>query len=56
MSDLISRKAIDALRDGAMVNYQAAEHNNGLVKAIDVIKGLPSAQPEPFREEGEQDG
>ncbi len=44
MSDLIDRHAaIDALSDGAMVNYQAAGHNNGLVKAIDVIKGLPSA-------------
>lgn len=48
MSDLIERQAaIDALSDGALVNYQAAGHNNGLVKAIDVIKGLPSAQPEP---------
>ena len=43
--DLIPRQAaIDALGDGALVNYQAAGHNNGLVKAIDVIKGLPSAQ------------
>lgn len=47
MKDLISRQdAIDALSDGALVNYQAAGHNNGLVKAIDVIKGLPSAQSE----------
>ena len=47
MSDLIDRQvAMDALSDGALVNYQAAGHNNGLVKAIDVIKGLPSAQPE----------
>ena len=46
MDDLISRKAaIEALSDGALVNYQAAGHNNGLVKAIDVIKGLPSTQP-----------
>lgn len=45
--DLISRQAaIDALGNGALVNYQAAGHLNGLVKAIDVIKGLPSAQPE----------
>ena len=47
MDDLIRRQAaIDALGDGALVNYQAAGHNNGLVKAIDVIKGLPTAQPE----------
>lgn len=45
MSDLIDRQAaIDALIDGALVNYQHAGHNNGLVKAIDVIRGLPSAQ------------
>ncbi|MBR2549296.1 MAG: hypothetical protein IKE92_04650 [Clostridiales bacterium] len=55
-TDCISRQAaIDALSNGALVNYQAAGHNNGLVKAIDVIKGLPSAQPErkwvPVREE-----
>lgn len=44
MSDLIDRQsAIDALSEGAMINYQAAGHNNGLVKAIDVIKGLPLA-------------
>lgn len=48
MDDLISRQAaIDALGDGAMVNYQAAGHDNGLIKAISVIKGLPSAQLEP---------
>ena len=47
MSDMISRQmAIDALGEGAMVNYQAAGHGNGLIKAIDVIKGLPSAQSE----------
>lgn len=47
MDDLISRQeAIEALGEGAMVNYQAAGHNNGLIKAIDVIKGLPSVQPE----------
>ncbi len=45
MSNLIDRQAaIDALSDGALVNYQATGHNNGLVKAIDVIKGLPTAQ------------
>lgn len=45
--DIIYRQAaIDALREGAMVNYQAAGHDNGLIKAIDVIKGLPSAKPE----------
>lgn len=43
--DLISRQAaIDALSNGALVNYQNAGHNNGLVKAIDVIKGQPAAQ------------
>ena len=48
--DLIGRQAaIDALGNGAMVNYQAAGHCNGLVKAIDVIKGLTSAQPEIIR-------
>jgi len=48
--DTISRQAaIDALGEGAMVNYQAAGHNNGLIKAINVIKGLPSAQPEIIR-------
>lgn len=46
-NDLIRRQdAIEALSNGALINYQAAGHNNGLVKAIDVIKGLPSAQPE----------
>lgn len=50
MNDLISRKAaIDALSAGAMVNYQATGHNNGLIKAIDVIKELPSVQPETRR-------
>jgi len=45
MSDLIDRQAAtDALSNGALVNYQNAGHNNGLVKAIDVIKGLPSVQ------------
>ena len=45
MSDLIERQAaIDALGEGAMVNYQAAGHNNGLIKAIDVIKVLPPVQ------------
>jgi len=45
MDDLISRQAvIDALSNGALVNYQFAGHHNGLVKAIDVIKGLPPAQ------------
>lgn len=49
--DAISRQAaINALGEGAMVNYQAAGHDNGLVKAIDIIKGLPSAQPEMIRE------
>lgn len=48
--DTIYRQAaIDALGNGALVNYQAAGHNNGLVKAIDVIKGLPSAEPEIIR-------
>lgn len=37
--------AIDALGEGAMVNYQAAGHDNGLIKAINVIKGLPSSEP-----------
>ena len=46
MSDLINRQdAIDALSNGALINYQATGSNNGLVKAIDVIKGLPSAEP-----------
>jgi len=43
--DLIDRQAaIDALGEGAMVNYQAAGNDNGLIKAINVIKGLPSSQ------------
>ena len=43
MDDLISRQgAINALGEGAIINYQNAGHNNGLVKAIDVIKGLRS--------------
>lgn len=47
MSDLIDRQAaIEALANGALINYQAAGHHNGLVKAIDVIKGLPSSVPE----------
>lgn len=46
-SDTISRQAaIDALGNGAMVNYQASGHDNGLIKAINVIKGLPSAEPQ----------
>ena len=46
MNDLIDRQdAIDALANGALINYQATGSHNGLVKAIDVIKGLPSAQP-----------
>ena len=45
MDDLIYRQAaLDALGEGAMVNYQAAGHDNGLIKAIGVIKGLPAAQ------------
>lgn len=52
MDDLISRQAaIDALGKGAMVNYQAAGHDNGLIKAIGVIKGLPAAQPEYHMDE-----
>ena len=46
MNDLISRReAIDALSNGALVNYQFAGHDNGLIKAINVIKGLPPARP-----------
>lgn len=50
--DCVSRQAaIDALSEGAMVNYQAAGHNNGLVKAIDVVKGLPSVITKEVKED-----
>ena len=47
MSDLISRDAaIEALCSGALINYNATGDNYGMVKAINVIKSLPSAEPE----------
>ena len=57
-TDIISRQAaIDALGEGAMTNYQNAGHNNGLVKAIDVIKGLRSeTQWTPAQQNPERSG
>lgn len=47
MSDLISRQAaIEALIDAGIVNYDATGDGNGMIHAINVIKGLPSAEPE----------
>lgn len=58
MNDLISRQgAIDALGEGAITNYQNAGHNNGLVKTIDVIKGLsPARQWIPVQQNPERSG
>lgn len=50
--DLISRQAaIDALCEAGLINYQATGDGNGMIHAINVIKGLPSAQPEPTFEQ-----
>lgn len=47
MSDLISREAaIQALCSGALINYNATGNDYGMVKAINVIKALPSAEQE----------
>lgn len=47
VEDCISRQAaIDALRDAGIINYSATGDGYGMIQAINVIKGLPSAQPE----------
>ena len=46
MSELISRQeAIEALIDAGIVNYEATGDGNGMIHAINVIKGLPSVEP-----------
>ena len=48
MGDLISRQAaIDALSEAGLINYAATGDGNGMIQAVNVIKGLPPAQPEP---------
>lgn len=45
--DLISRQeAISALGNAGLINYAATGSSNGLIHAMNVIKGLPTAQPE----------
>ena len=45
MNDSISRQAaIDALSKAGLINYAATGDGNGLIQAVNVIKGLPSAQ------------
>lgn len=45
MDDLISRQAaIDALCEAGLINYQATGDGNGMIHAVNVVKGLPSAQ------------
>lgn len=47
MNDLISRQAaIDALGKAGLINYNATGDGNGMIQAINVIKGLPAAEPE----------
>ena len=46
-SDTISRQAaIDALGEAGIINYNATGNCNGMIHAINVIKGLPPAEPE----------
>lgn len=46
-SDTISRQAaIDALSEAGLINYTATGDGNGMIQAVNVIKGLPPAQPE----------
>ena len=43
--DLISRQAaIDALSKAGLINYAATGDGNGMIQAVNVIKGLPPAQ------------
>ena len=52
--DTISRQAaIDALSEAGLINYAAAGDGNGMIQAVNVIKGLPSAQPETIIESDE---
>lgn len=45
--DLISRQeAINALGNAGIINYAATGSGNGLIHAMNVIKGLPAAQPQ----------
>lgn len=46
MQDLINRDAaIEALAKAGIENYAAAGHDNGMLKAVNVIKAIPAAQP-----------
>lgn len=46
MHDSISRQAaIDALSKAGLINYAATGDGNGMIQAVNVIKGLPSIQP-----------
>ena len=48
--DLISREvAIEALAKAGIENYAAAGHDNGMLKAVNVLKAIPAAQPEIIR-------
>ena len=45
-SDTISRQAaIDAPSEAGLINYAATGDGNGMIQAVNVIKGLPSAEP-----------
>ena len=46
MQDLINRDAaIEALAKAGIENYAAAGNDNGMLKAVNVIKAIPAAQP-----------
>ena len=48
--DAISRQAaIDALLNAGLINYAATGDGNGMIHAVNVIKGLPSAQHQRMR-------
>ena len=50
MGGCISRQAaIKALSDAGLLNYAATGDGNGMIHAINVIKGMPSVQPEIIR-------
>ena len=53
--DLISRQAaIDALCEAGLINYQATGDGNGMIHAVNVVKGLPSHPviPQPEHKTG----
>ncbi len=50
MIDPIERQAaIDALSKAGLINYAATGDGNGMIQAVNVIKGLPPAQPKRGR-------